>query len=230
MPPTKFIFSILFLFILGMAHSQDSTWKRVKIDDLSVLMPVSIVRTDTSFRNEKGKLLKTSTVKVNGDEYYLGVTVTNETGLHADNTESMDKALADVGKGFCEKAEKSGFRCQLTDTIINEFHGKKGLLTAEAMESLSVINYLFLVNDKLYMLTASFSNADNKAGNEMTLNKFISSVSFPTGTKEKQFKSKTESVAYKIGQVAFYLVLAGVIFFIIMVIKGKNSRKTDSAL
>ncbi len=213
----------LFLLLISRLYPQDTAWKKKVIDEnLTIAFPGHVTQIDTSFVKE-GKEMRFKAYKCETEIVNLALIITpKETGSRVDNSESLQKTLAQMAKGASDKMSEQGINCLVSDTIVDNIACKK--LTCRTNLYSTIINYLFLVNDKMYSLQGIFFDNDNSKSGASELNNFLNSVHFNKASiKENQFNSKAESIGYKAGQLIFYLMLfVGIIALIVYTIKRKG--------
>lgn len=213
------LYILVIIFPLTL-FSQDTSWKKLTVDEnLQVWMPAELTKLDTSvFKN--GEKMRFLVYKAEFSNYTLGLTVTpNDTKIGADNPDAFKKAMEGFVKGACNSARERGLTCNSSDTIIDALDAKKFILSSGTTDTdIMQVNYCFLVNDKIYMLTTSVINLDknNPAVREAST-KFLNSIHFnKDDIKEKRFDSSVESRSYKIGQLVG-MVLGGIIALLIVI-------------
>jgi hypothetical protein len=209
---------LIFLLLLSSSnlYSQDSTWKKMKIDEnLTISFPRIVSQMDTTFVKE-GKEMRFRAIKSETEFSALALLITpTETNANVDNEESLQKTLTEMAEGSLKAMSENGIECVVTDTIIDDIICKK--LIGNTNVPSTIISYIFLVNDKMYSLQGVFLNKSTAISETNELNQALKSVHFnKTLIKEKQFGSKAESLGYKIGKMIIpLLIVIGVIVFIV---------------
>jgi len=177
----------------------------MKIDEnLIISFPGIVSQLDTSII-KGGEKIRIKAFK-SEKEYstFAVLIIPNETNV--DNTESLHKVLAEMTEGALTSMTKKGISCITGDTIVDKVPGIK--LICKSNTSLSLNDYMFLVNDKIYALQIAYfpNNSDIDRAE----------ISNKTSIKEQQFASKAESIGYKIG---YYLIpvllFIGIIIYVV---------------
>ena len=216
----KGLIIIISLISLAYLYAQNTTWKKINIDEnLTMFMPGEVTRVDTSFI-KNGQELRFRVFKTETESSTLALTITpNETNLRVDNLESLQTALEKIAEGSCNAAIDKGLLCSTTDTAIDEIPGKKNKIYSKNSNNHSVVfNYIFLVNDKMYMFSTAFStNAPAVSNAVQEAHRFLNDIHFnKTAIKEQKFKSKAESLGYNLGKLILpVLLIVGIIVYIV---------------
>jgi hypothetical protein len=205
------------------SYAQDNSWKKVTVDEnLITHLPGEFQRTDTSFQEPGKPKMAFRILSFTSDTYSLGVTSSpNETGIEADSPESFKRAMAGMIEGINNSVEKKGLLSKISDTTMNGIDGKKAIIYSED-QSIYTINYIFLVNDKMYMVTGSDLTGHGERPEE--LNVMLKGTRFTvTKVSEKKFDSEASSKAYKIGYfIGQWILPAALILLIIWLVRRKK--------
>jgi hypothetical protein len=196
---------LIAVFALSNVYAQDSSWRLVKIgEDLAVRIPRRVIQIDTTLGNEKARY-GFKVFQAQTQVCTLAVTITpNGTNINADNEEALKSALDAIVKGACETAGQKGLTCKSKDSLMDNLPCKKMEFYMAGFQYPAASNYIFLVNDKMYMFTIApltFTSDRIKLMEESK--NFLSSIHFTGTVKEKRFSTKAESIGHKAG---YYLV------------------------
>jgi hypothetical protein len=210
-------FSLSFFFSVA---AQDSSWTLQTIDEnLKILLPSELTSTVDTAIKQKGRDYRLKAFSSEGEFCLLGITITpGGTGLNVDNEESLKKALDGIARGACDKVTENGYLCQVKDSTIDGMPCRRITMYEVSLESPAVVNYAFLVNDKMYMITAapepglSFLSSFSKE-----VDRVLAGIHFnQSNVKERRFGSKAESWGYMFGKILIpLLIIIGVIVYVV---------------
>ncbi len=188
----------------------------MKIDEnLTISLPGNVSQTDTTFeKDKKGRRFRIFQTQTKNSTLALSITP-NETNINVNNSVSWEKALTEMAKGALKAMSEKGLNCLIVDTVIDNIPCKKLFCQNEIIPI--AVNYIFLVNDKMYALQAATLDNSLSGYGIREIDQFVQSVHFDaTAIKEQQFGSNAESIGYMIGKMAIPLLLIiGVIVYVV---------------
>jgi hypothetical protein len=173
--------TLVFIFLLSALHTlgQDSNWNTIKVDQtLEIALPGKVQTIDTTIIKQDGPqslhVLKSST-----ENSSLGITVTGNPSNKAktNSLELLQKALNDAAEGFCESASRSNFSCTSSDIIIDNLQGKKTLVQNKERK-IEFTNYIFIVNNKLYVVSYNLKSSGSSETGLAEQEKLLHSIRF----------------------------------------------------
>lgn len=215
-----FIISLVTFFSL-LGFTQDSTWKKMVIDEnLTISFPGSTTLLDTTLI-KKGEKYRFKAYKHENEFSTFALLITpGETDMNVDDKETWKKALAAMSKGALKALSENGFTCSPADTIIDSIPCIRSVCKNDMISTMRT--YLFLVNDKMYSL--QYASLDPEAIERGELDLFLNSVHFKKdGIKEMQFESKVSSKFYKIGYLIGMLTFPAIVIGLIIYFVRRNN-------
>lgn len=209
----KCILLALVLLNVSRIQGQDSTWKKVIIDEnIAVSLPVITSQTDTTLIKE-GKEYRFGHISAETEYAVMNILSTpGETGIGANNPEALQKALEGMVKGTMNSFSRQGFSCTVQDTVFGKIPARK--ISCTASEQASLECYLFLLNDKMYAFQAGFNDEEKKRNGMTEWNHLLQSIQLTHRVvKEQEFGSGAEALGYSIGRLAILIIILLVIMY-----------------
>jgi len=222
---------IVLLFVLTPITrllSQDSTWKKMVIDEnLTISFPGEVRILDTSAASGKTRA-RIKTYSYQQDSFVMMAVVTvlgNETNK---STPSMrQKALREFSEGLMQSYSKKGFTCIVSDSIIHRMNCKKIVCKGETIPLIN--NFVFVAKNKMYSLQTFFYGNTDTSFEALRTNSFLSTVHFEKSIIEAQeFDSLETSGSYQIGYYSVPVLI--IIIVVIIVIRKSRARKEQKTI
>jgi hypothetical protein len=225
----KIILVLTSLLCATFLFSQDSNWNKVRVnEDLTISLPGQVITQDTIVGKD-GFSATMRVLEANAKYSTLRVVVTpNGTKLNVNDRESLRIALEGISTGICKTATDQGLDCMKSDTTIDRIESKKIVVYNMKESTVFGIQYVFLVNDRMYLITQQTILSDEKKLNE-ELKMLINSIHFNhIKIKEQKFESKAESTGYGtgylFGQLLGFLLIGTVVWFVFKKIFSKSKK------
>src|SRR5690348_16707131 len=187
----KLISAFISLLFVTSIFSQDTVWHKVHVnDDITLNLPGQVNIIDTVIV-KGGKVGRFRFFKTESKNSVLGLTITpNETNINVEDKESFTTVLKEMAEGACKGATNMGFICATNDTVIDRLASKRVMFFQHDAVNPMMVNFFFLLNDRIYTITQAPVTDDMEALPE-ELNTLLASVHFNhTNIKEQKFESK----------------------------------------
>lgn len=210
--------------------AQNTDWQKVVVDEnLTVAFPEKPGIMDTVAEKQNMKIaLRVLSAKTATSVFMITVTSAAEKAPDAESTAEM---FTGVIKGIGNSAARAGLESIITDTVIAGITCKRiWMKVKDGADEPKIHALCFLVNGKIYYLTASAQTTNTKeTAGEM--NKLMSSLHFTNKAAKNGEPGSTEnSMAYKSGYAMGYIaapfILAGIIIGIIFILR-RTRRQTS---
>jgi hypothetical protein len=225
----KIKFLVLFFLFALQVSASDSLWKTIRVDEnLTILFPAKLERMDTLMVKGENKF-RLFILKGVTDNTTFGVTMSaGETHINVDNKESLETALKGLADGACDNAKKSGLTCKISDSTLSGVPCKI-IKMDNRTELTTLVNYYFLVNDKLYVFTITPSEfATDNLAYQSDWKRLLENIRFNTkNLKEKKFGSNAESAGYKAGYLIGRLLPLALIIGLGIYFLTRSKKKTS---
>ncbi len=215
-----------FLQLAIFANGQDTTWRKITIDEnVEVTLPEINTKFDTVIR-EKGMSVRTKLYHSNNGDRVLNFMVSEYNEYLKLNEESITGFKAGISRSM----RKQELKCFFIDTVVNGQYCIKAICFFDKISDPVLYQYGFPSGNKMYNIVYYMQKDVDIKKQESDLRRILSGISFKNPLLPLPLNAFDEnSSAFKKGEVigevfGTLIVIAGLIWVFIYFIRKTNKK------